>query len=96
MFSDLVPKLRREDEAKCEVALFGMKCPGGENERKFLEIQCGRVKYYLWERGIQLSDGGKGKKKAELFDLYKKAAAASAEDHKSCWRRSYKQVRTNF
>lgn len=36
---------------------------------------CGRVKNYLWERGIQLSDDGKGKKKAELFDLCKKAAA---------------------
>ena len=29
----------------------------------------------MWERGIQLSEGGKGKKKAELFDLCKKAAA---------------------
>ena len=29
----------------------------------------------MWERGIQLSDGGKGKKKAELFDLCKIAAA---------------------
>ena len=43
-------------------------------KRKFLEIQCGRVKYYLWKRDIQLGDGGKGKKKAELFDLCKKAA----------------------
>ena len=47
------------------------------------------MKNYLWEGGIQLSDGGKGKKKAELFDLCKKAAAmkqihlaASAEDCK--------------
>ena len=30
----------------------------------------------MWERGIQSSEGGKGKKKkAELFDLCKKAAA---------------------
>ena len=29
----------------------------------------------MWERGIQLSEGGKGKKKAELFDLCKKAVA---------------------
>ena len=70
------------------------KCRG-VNERKFLEIHCGRVKNYLWERGIQPSDGGKGKKKAELFDLCKKAAvmkqiqlAASAKDHKICWRRN--------
>ena len=33
------------------------------------------MKNYLRERGIQLNNGGKGKKKAELFDLYKKAAA---------------------
>ena len=38
-------------------------------------MQCGKVKNYLWERGIQLSDGGKGMEKAELFDLCKKAAA---------------------
>ena len=30
---------------------------------------------YLWESGIQLSDGSRGKKNTELFDLYKKAAA---------------------
>ena len=47
---------------------------GGEIERKFLKIHSGRVKNYLWERGIQLSDGSKRKKKAELFDLCKKAA----------------------
>ena len=53
------------------------------------------MKNFLWERGIQLSDGGKGKKKVELFDLCKKAAvmkqiqlAASARDRKSCWRRN--------
>ena len=32
------------------------------------------MKNYLWERGIQLSDGHKGKKTAKLFDLRKKAA----------------------
>ena len=47
---------------------------GGEIERKFLKIHSGRVKNYLWERGIQLSDSSKRKKKAELFDLCKKAA----------------------
>ena len=61
------------------------------------------MKNYLCERGIQLSDGGKGKKKAGLFDLYKKAAAmkqiqpaASGKDRWSCWKRNYKQVRANF
>ena len=43
-FSDLVPKLRRENEAKCEVAQRVNGC-GGENERKFLEIHRVRVKY---------------------------------------------------
>ena len=33
------------------------------------------MKNYLWEKGIQLSDGGEGMEKAELFDLCKKAAA---------------------
>ena len=33
------------------------------------------MKNYLRERGIQLSDGGKGKRKAELLDLCEKAAA---------------------
>ena len=33
------------------------------------------MKNHLWERGIQLSEGWKGKTKAELFDLYKRAAA---------------------
>ena len=77
--------------AKSFSLVWRVKCRGGEIERKFLEIQCGRVKNYLWERGIQLGDGGKGKKKAELFDLCKNAAtmkqiqlAASAEDCKSC------------
>ena len=33
------------------------------------------MKNYSWEREIQLSDGGKGKKKVELFNLCKKAVA---------------------
>ena len=33
------------------------------------------MKNYLRERGIQLNNGGKGKKKAELFDICKTAAA---------------------
>ena len=43
--------------------------------RKILVIQRRRVKYYLWERSIQLRDGGKRKKKADLFTIGKKAAA---------------------
>ena len=39
-----------------------MKYRYGENERIFFEIRRGRVNNYLWERDIQLSDGGKGKK----------------------------------
>ena len=33
------------------------------------------MKNHSWERGIQLSEGWKGKTKAELFDLYKRATA---------------------
>ena len=47
------------------------------------------MKNYLWERGIQISNGGIGEKK--LFDLNKKAAemrqiqqASSAKDCKNC------------
>lgn len=46
------------------------------------------MKNYLRERGIQSSDGGKGKRKAELLDLCQKAAEMkqrklddSVEDH---------------
>ena len=34
-----------------------------ENERNFLEIQCGKEKSNLWDGRYQLSDGRKGKKK---------------------------------
>ena len=61
---DLLPKLRREKEAKSEVALTG--------------IRCWRVKNYLWERRIKLGAGGKvKKKKAELFNLSKKTDQTS-------------------
>ena len=44
--------------------------------RRFLKTQGRRVqKNYLREKGIQLSDGGKVKRKAELLDLCEKAAA---------------------
>ena len=46
-----------------------IKYRGGENERKFVEIHCGRVKNYLCERGTQLSNDSKGKKK-ENFSIY--------------------------
>ena len=60
----------------------------------------------MWERGIQLSEGGKGKKKAELFDLCKKAAAmkqiklasyvSSAKDRQKTFRGEITNERANF
>ena len=41
----------------------------------FSKLKVDEFKNYLRERGIQLSDGGKGKRKAELLDLCQKAAA---------------------
>ena len=41
----------------------------------FSKLEVDEQKNSLGERGIQLSDGGKGKKKAELLDLCQKAAA---------------------
>ena len=41
----------------------------------FSKLKVDELKIYLRERGIQLSDGGKGKRKAELLDLRQKAAA---------------------
>ena len=41
----------------------------------FSKLKVDELKNYLRERGIQLSDGGKGKRKAELLDLFQKAAA---------------------
>ena len=40
-----------------------IKCRVSENERNFLEIQCGKEKSNLWDGRYQLSDGRKGKKK---------------------------------
>ena len=42
------------------------KSRGGENGQNFLKFSMGK-KNYLTD--IQFTDGGKGKKKAELFDL---------------------------
>ena len=41
----------------------------------FSKLKVDELKNYLRERGIQLSDGGKGKRRAELLDLCQKAAA---------------------
>ena len=41
----------------------------------FSKLKVDELKNSLGERGIQLSDGGKGKRKAELLDLFRKAAA---------------------
>lgn len=41
----------------------------------FSKLQVDELKNYLQKRGIQLSDGGEGKRRAELLDLCQKAAA---------------------
>ena len=41
----------------------------------FSKLKVDELKNYLRERGTQLSDGGKGKRKAELLDFCQKAAA---------------------
>ena len=41
---------------------------------EFSKYKVDGLKKFLKERGIQLSDGGKGKRKAELVDLCEKAA----------------------
>ena len=41
----------------------------------FSKLKVDELKNYLRERFIQLSDGGKGKRRAELLDLCQKAAA---------------------
>ena len=42
---------------------------GSVNEQNFVKIQCGKVKNYLWGKSIQLSDGGKEKKK-QNYSIY--------------------------
>ena len=49
----------------------GVKNAAGED---FSKYKVDGLKNFLKERGIQLSDGGKGKRKAELVDLCEKAA----------------------
>ena len=48
-----------------------VKNAGGEN---FSKYKVNGSKKFFKEHGIQLSDGGKGKRKAELVDLCEKAA----------------------
>ena len=79
-----------------------IKYRGGENERKFVEIHCGRVKNYLCERGTQLSNDSKGKKR-RTFRFMPESCNNEADQKslppkntKGCSRRNYKQVRANF
>ena len=55
-------KIRHGSESSCE-------------DEDFSKFKVDDLKTYLRERGIQLSDRGKGKRKAELLDLCEKAAA---------------------
>ena len=43
---------KRRLRAKLLSSVWRIKCLGGENERKVLGFQCGRVNIFLWERGI--------------------------------------------
>ena len=56
--------------------------------RTFLKFKLEDLKNYLQERGIQLSDGGKAKRKAALFDLCEKQRQWS----KLHWRQEGKQA----
>ena len=64
--------------------------------RTFLNIHSERVKNYMWKRGIQLSDGSKGKKKSKIFYLCKKAAtkkqiriASSSKEYEELLRENF-------
>ena len=48
---------------------------GTASNEGFSKLKVDELKTYLRERGIQLSDAGRGKRKAELLDLCEKAAA---------------------
>ena len=73
-----------------------IKYRGGENERKFVEIHCGRVKNYLCERGTQLSNGSKGEKKENFCNNEADQNSLLPKNTEGCSRRNYKQVRANF
>lgn len=71
-----MPKSTHEIEAKC-IAAHNMEASSEKTtcSEDFSKLKVDELKNYLRERGIQLSDGGKGKRKAELLDLCQKAAA---------------------
>ena len=67
--------VRKRLSAKSPASVYRIRSRAGENERKFLEIRCWRVKNYSWEKSILLNDGGKVRqtnkqtnKKTELFN----------------------------
>ena len=67
---------RHESKAKCIAVVSNMEAlrERTTSSEDFSKFKVDELKNYLRERGIQL-DGGKGKQKAELLDLCKKAAA---------------------
>ena len=86
-----MPKLTHEIEAKCIASYqtWRVQVKKKTCSEDFSKLKVDELKNYLRERGIQLRDGGKGKRKAELLDLCQKAAAMkqrklddSAEDRK--------------
>ena len=76
--------VRTRLSAKSPTSAYRIRSHAGENERKFLEIRCWRVKNYSWEKSILLNDGGKVKKtneqtnkQTELFNLSNKIIQTS-------------------
>ena len=76
--------VRTRLSAKSPTSVYRIRSHAGENERKFLEIRCWRVKNYSWEKSILLNDGGKVKKtneqtnkQTELFNLSNKIIQTS-------------------
>ena len=62
----------------------------------FSKFKVEKLKNYLRERGTQLSECSKAKRKVELFNLCKKAVAVKQIPLKTrtvSWRKSYRQVR---
>ena len=74
MFShrDLVPKLTHEIEAKCIASYqtWRVQVKKKTCSEDFSKLKVDELKNYLRERGIQLRDGGKGKRKAEYCLIY--------------------------
>ena len=76
--------VRTRLSAKSPTSVYRIRSHAGENERKFLEIRCWRVKNYSWDKSILLNDGGKLKKtneqtnkQTELFNLSNKIIQTS-------------------